>query len=194
VESGSEVIITTVRNEIADSLNAIRAASVQGLSLADSNVYDGGYATTKFVDDAVTTAAARMNADTVTLYTWNIGIGAAGDTAAFRTFTTHSYTYGSFFNAGSDTLVITQLLGKVNSGGSVAIQVSWHATDESGSATNLNTSAFTVTSSTTGNSDTAFDNAEIPPGVWVWLTTPTVTTQPRKLRVSLIGYKRNLSY
>ena len=53
VGSGSEVTITTVRNEIADSLNAIRAASVPGIVVADSNVYDGGYATPTWVDTQI---------------------------------------------------------------------------------------------------------------------------------------------
>lgn len=149
---------------------------------------------TKTADGVDISTVVKQQADTVTITTWSVGIGAAGDTANFRTFATHGYTYGAFFWDGSDTLVVTKLIGWVNSGGSVAIQVSWDANNEDATPTNLNTSAPTITSSTTGNSDTAFDNAEIPPQRWVWLTTPTVTTQPTKLRVTLIGYVRNLSY
>ena len=89
---------------------------------------------------------------------------------------------------------MTNLIGVTSASGDLTIQVSWDVNYLDATPTNLNTSAPAITSTTSGDSDTSFDNAEIPPGVWVWLTTPTVTAQPVKLRVSVIGYKRNLSY
>jgi hypothetical protein len=136
----------------------------------------------------------RKLADTTTMYTWNVGIGAAGDTALFRKYAPHAYTYGSFFWDGSDTLYVTKLIGKVSSGGSVSVQVSWDVNDEDATPTNLNNSAPTITSSTSGDADVSFNNNGIPPGVWVWLSTPAVSTQPKKLRVSLIGYVKNDTY
>ena len=135
-----------------------------------------------------------LQADTTTRFVWNVGVGAAGDTACFRNSVHHDYVYGGFKWEGSDTLVVTKLIGVVNSGGDVTIQVSWDANYLDATPTNLNTSAPQITSSTAGDADTSFDNAEIPPGVWVWLTTPAVTTQPTRLSVSVIGHFRNLTY
>jgi len=54
VGSGSEVTITTVRDEIADSLNAIRIGAIQGVAVVDSNQYKaGGYATPTWVDTQI---------------------------------------------------------------------------------------------------------------------------------------------
>jgi hypothetical protein len=73
----------------------------------------------------------------------------------------------------------------------IAVQISWHATMLSGSATNLNTSAYTVTSITTGNIDVAFANSKIPPNVFVWgiLSGASSGNKPTFLSVTLSGYK-----
>ena len=103
--------------------------------------------------------------------------------------------YGSFYNDGSDTLVVTSMTAVLQgTSPSVAVDVQWHATFNSGSAVHLNTTPPTITSTTTGDSDTTFDNAQIPPGVWVWMETPTVTTPATYISVSLSGYRLNRAY
>lgn len=137
------------------------------------------------VDVASNTEHRRLN-DTATIFVFGAGVGNSIDTAAFDT----DNFYGVFFNS-EDTIVVTELRGVLQgTSPSVSIQVSWHATLGSGSATNLNTSAPTITSTTTGDTDTSFDNSDIPPGVWVWATTPTVTTKPTMAIFNLTGYKK----
>jgi len=117
-----------------------------------------------------------------------------GAFSAVDTFNT-SFIYGSFYNGGSDTLVITEMRSVLQgTTPSVAVDIEWHATFASGSATGLNTTPPTITSITTGDSDTSFDNSQIPPGVFVWIKTPTVTTEPTFMSVTLLGYRLNRSY
>lgn len=124
--------------------------------------------------------------DTIPIFVFGAGVGNAGDTLAFDT----DNFYGVFYNV-KDTIVVTEIRGVLQgSSPSVAVQVSWHATLGSGSATNLNTAAPTLTSTTTGDSDTSFDNNEIPPNVFIWCKTPTVTTKPTMMILTLIGYRK----
>jgi hypothetical protein len=136
-----------------------------------------------------------LNSDTIPLTAFVLGSGQAGDTALFQ----DNAICGAFFHQESDTLVVTSLMCVLAEGSgteTVDVQISWHATFKSGSATNLNTAAYTVTSITTGDEDTSFDNAEIPPNVFVWCTISgtSVDNKPSLLSVTLGGYKRNLSF
>jgi hypothetical protein len=126
--------------------------------------------------------------DTIPLFTFGGGSGGAGDTSCFRT----GRFYGSFFNKGSDTLVITSMMNILHgSSASVAVDVCWHTTLGSGSATHLNSTPPTITSITTGNEDTSFNNAKIPPNVFVWCTLTTVTVQPTYFSCTISGHKIN---
>jgi len=135
----------------------------------------------------------RMLSDTIPLATFGAGGGNAVDTASFTTST----KYGAFFNKGSDTLNITELRAVMGHGvgtDTLDIQVQWHATLGSGSATKLNTNALPILSITTGTTDTSFANAKIPPNVWVWATTPYVPAdalkrKPTFLLIQISGYK-----
>jgi hypothetical protein len=145
---------------------------------------------TKLATTTLTTLSPLLR-DTVPLFTFGAGGGNAGDTIAFTTST----LYGSFYNGGSDTLVVTQLIAVLGHGvgtDTLDVQVQWHATFKSGSATKLNTNALPVVSITTGTIDASFANSKIPPGVWVWCTTPSGITAKRLpiyLCVTLSGYK-----
>jgi hypothetical protein len=132
----------------------------------------------------------NLKTDTIPIFVFGLGSGLAADTASF----TNNAIAGSFYNAGSDTIHVTALRGVLAEGSgteTVAVQVSWHATFKSGSATNLNESAYTVTSITTGDNDTSFANAVIPPGVFVWCTISGVSAgnKPSLLILTLSGYK-----
>lgn len=133
--------------------------------------------------------------DTIPLFVFGLGSGVAADTAVFN----DNAIAGAFFNAGSDTLMITSLRGVLAEGTgteTIGVQVSWHATFKSGSATNLNSSAYTVTSITTGDEDTSFANSTIPPNVWVWCTLSGTSAgnRPSLLILTMSGYKQNRSY
>jgi len=136
-----------------------------------------------------------LQSDTVPLVSFGGGGGQLGDT----TFFTTDYIYGAFYNKGSDTLVITSLKGIIITGtgaSKVDVQVSWHATFKSGSATKLNTSAYTIDNTLKGNEDVSFNNSEIPPGVWVWCSSPTIYPgkRPAYLSITMSGHKRNTAY
>lgn len=129
-------------------------------------------------------------ADTIPLVTFGAGTGLIADTALMN----NGVLIGSFYNEGSDTLAITQLVGILKEGTgteTIAVQISWHATFLSGSATNLNAAALAITSLTTGTVDTSFANAKIPPNVFVWgiLSGASASNKPTFLSVTLSGYK-----
>lgn len=128
--------------------------------------------------------------DTIPLVYFVHGGGAATDTAAFN----DNRLAGMFYNEGSDTLVVTQLMGVLKEGTgteTISVQISWHSTALSGSATNLNSSALAIVSLTTGTADTSFANAKIPPNVFVWciLSGASANNKPTFMSVTLSGYK-----
>lgn len=208
----SGVTISDVRDEIADSLNVLRPLYVE---VADSATMLANYALISevraIVNDTADVVRGEMltesdlrkyDSDTTTLFVFGAGSGGAeADTALFTT----SNIYGSFYNAGSDTLIITSLravmiAGTTPSGtDTLAIQVYWNDTinvTTGASVVVLNTSALGINSTTTGTVDASFDNSAIPPNVWVFCKSPGVVTgrKPKALYVDLIGYKRNRSY
>ena len=140
-------------------------------------------------------------ADTTTIATFNFGGYNVADTVIFN----DSTIIGSFKWEGSDTIVVTKLIGVLRDGLSplgdptLGIQLYWNDTafvELGDSYTTINAAPLDIISTTVGTSDIAFANAEIPPNVWVWLRCPTVTLgrKPTYLSVSIIGHKRNLSY
>lgn len=124
------------------------------------------------------------------IFVFGAGGGMPTDTATFQ----NGVIAGVFYNSGSDTLKITSIRGVLAEGTgteTIGVQVSWHATFKSASAVNLNSSAYTITSITTGNEDTSFANDEIPPGVWVWCTLSgaSANNKPTLLSLTMSGYK-----
>lgn len=59
-------------------------------------------------------------------------------------------------------------------------------------ATALVTAGNNLISRPQGTTVTTFDNNKIPPNVWVWVKTSTVTTKPTYFSLSLIGYRKKL--
>lgn len=160
----------------------------------------GTLATTSDINDTLLAGTqigiiADLKADTIPIFVFGLGSGQTADTAVFN----DNAIAGAFYNAGSDTLMITSLRGVLAEGtgtATIAVQVSWHATFKSGSATTLNASAYTVTSITTGDEDTSFAASAIPPGVWVWCTLSGTSpgNRPSLLILTMSGYKQNRSY
>jgi len=135
------------------------------------------------------------DSDTIPLFIFGLGSGHSSDTAIFN----NGRLAGAFYNSGSDTLYVTELRGVLVEGTgteTIAVQVSWDVNMKDGTPTNLNTSALTVTSMTTGTADTTFDNNGIPPGVWVWstLSGASANNKPTMLTLTMTGFRRNRSY
>jgi hypothetical protein len=130
-----------------------------------------------------------MLADTIPLFVFGGGGGQAGDTVVFSTST----IYGSFYNAGSDSLRITELrvimLGDVTD--TLSVDILWDVNLNDGTPTELNADPLPVNSFTTGDTDTSFGTAKIPPGVWVWCETPGVVAgrKPIYFNAQISGYK-----
>lgn len=154
------------------------------------------------VDSLVSTIGGDMTIytrqqDTVTLASFGAGARFEADTALF----TDSTLYGSFYNDGSDTLVITKVKAVMNGGTSDTLGYNLYYNDTINVVGNTFFIATEpVTSTTTGDQANA-DNyiggsppIKIPPGNWVWLKTPTVVTgrKPYYFSVSIIGYKKRV--
>ena len=185
------ILLDSLQNKVAVSDTSAMLANYA----LSSEVAEGG-APIGDVRDEITDSlnvlrpTVRLLADTIPIFVFGLGSGVAADTAVFN----DNAIAGAFYNAGSDTLNITSLMGVLAEGSgteTIAVQVSWHATFKSGSATNLNSSALTINSITTGTSDTSFDNEKIPPGVFVWCTLSGTSAgnRPSLLILTMSGYK-----
>jgi hypothetical protein len=129
--------------------------------------------------------------DTVPLAVFGAGSGAAGDTAAFST----SAVYGSFYNAGSDTLIITQMrTGVLGTSPNITTEVYWNDSLNviGGGATLLVTGGTSVTGTIGATNVTSFTNSKIPPNVWVFVRTSAVATKPTYFTLTLLGYKKRI--
>jgi hypothetical protein len=168
------------------------------LNLADSSAVaePGHYATGNMLEDGLATkanaTAVRMLADTIPIFVFGAGGANDGDTVVFTTST----IYGSFFNIGSDTLVITQLkcimLGEA--GDTLGVDINWSDTLQAVVPTELNTTPhpFGYTSSgKVGSTDTSFNNTKIPPNKWIWCDTPFISAghKPKYFNAQISGYK-----
>ncbi len=134
----------------------------------------------------------RLMADTVLLYSFVVGNLQDTDSVDIaRTIDRFPRFFG-----GTDTANVTELRVAMQAGEQVSgtdtidVQISWHATLSSGSATDLNSSALPCNSITTGTVDTSFDNADIPPGVYVWgtLSGTVAGRKPEQVVVSVYGF------
>lgn len=125
--------------------------------------------------------------DTISLASFGAGSVALSDTLAFTT----SAIYGSFYNSGSDTLVITSAqVGLQGTSPSINTKIWFNdSLNVTAGATALVNAGNTCTNIYTGTTISSFDNTKIPPGNWVWVSTPTVTTKPTYFTLTLIGYK-----
>lgn len=191
----------TTTGSLATEVLQVGDATSNTILSVDSISTDG---TTYLVFDGATQLSPNISAsgqgelsayvpllvDTIPLFVFGLGGGLTADTAVFN----DNALAGAFYNEGSDTLVVTQLMGILAEGTgteTVSIQVSWHATFKSGSATNLNAAALAITSITTGTTDVSFPNYKIPPNVFVWCTISGVSpgNRPSFLSVTISGYK-----
>jgi len=126
--------------------------------------------------------------DTIPLAAFGAGSGAAGDTLAFST----SAVYGSFYNAGNDTLIITQMrAGVLGTSPSITTEVYWNdSLNITAGATILVTGGTSVTETIGATDVTSFTNNKIPPNVWVFVRTSAVATKPTYFTLNLLGYRK----
>lgn len=120
-------------------------------------------------------------------FVFGAGGGNSTDTAAFSTST----IYGSFYNNGTDTLIVAaiQCIAR-GTNGSLTTDIMWSDTLGTALAPThlLSTPPTVLSSAAAGTTISTFTNTKIPPGKRVWMKTPTITTKPTYLEVTLSYY------
>jgi hypothetical protein len=154
------------------------------------NVTDTTAMLSPYLRSNVAAATYQLQLDTVPLAVFGAGSGAAGDTAAFST----SAVYGSFYNAGSDTLIITQMrAGVLGTSPNITTEVYWNdSLNITAGATILVSGGTSVTGTIGATNVTSFTNNKIPPNVWVFVRTSAVATKPTYFTLTLLGYKKRI--
>jgi len=154
------------------------------------NVTDTTAMLSPYLRSNVAAATYQLILDTVPLAVFGAGSGAAGDTAAFST----SAVYGSFYNAGSDTLIITQMrAGVLGTSPNITTEVYWNdSLNITAGATILVSGGTSVTGTIGATNVTSFTNNKIPPNVWVFVRTSAVATKPTYFTLTLLGYKKRI--
>lgn len=190
---GATAADTSFLSTRADSVSANTHGFLKSATFADSARANGvGVATLAKGQPvwAAGTDTIYSGYQVVPVFAFGFGSGAASDTTAL----TNTGYYGYFYNK-TDSLVITSLMCTMQHGvgtDTMAVQVSWDDSLNGSVPTTLNTTAFPVNSITTGSEDTSFDNAVIPPGMWVKGTVPGVVTGRKPVSASWVisGYFR----
>ena len=138
----------------------------------------------------IANATYQLQLDTVPLASFGAGSGAAGDTSAFSV----SAVYGSFYNDGSDTLIITQMrAGVLGTSPSITTEIFWNdSLNITAGATILVSGGTSVTGTIGATNVTSFTNNKIPPGNWVFCRTSAVATKPTYFTLTLLGYKKRI--
>ena len=152
------------------------------------NVTDTTAMLSPYLRSNVANATYQLQLDTVPLVSFGAGSGAAGDTSAFSV----SAVYGSFYNDGSDTLIITQMrAGVLGTSPSIRTEIYWNdSLNITAGATILVSGGTSVTGTIGATNVTSFTNNKIPPGVWVFCRTSAVATKPTYFTLTLLGYKK----
>jgi hypothetical protein len=138
-------------------------------------------------DTAAMLRSYTKQQDTIPMFVFGAGSGAAGDTSAFTT----SAIYGAFYNDFSDTIILTSFRIGLQ-GTTPSINATIYFNDSLGitaGATKIVNAGNTATNIYTGTSVTSLDNTKIPPSNWVWVQTGTVTTKPTFFILTIFGYK-----
>lgn len=196
LDTSSSVVLSRQRAAntyptITTFLDSVNNRYSQILALADSTGFqlvkpNGLRDTVLFSADDLTIYTRQQ--DTISLASFGGGSGAAGDTTTFST----SAIYGSFYNSGSDTLIITSFqIGLQGTSPSITTEVFYNdSLNISAGATKLVNAGSAVTGIYGLTTVLSLDNTKIPPGNWVWVKTSAVTTKPTYFTLTLIGYKK----
>lgn len=136
----------------------------------------------------VAAATYQKQIDTIPLFVFGAGSGAAGDTSIFST----SALYGSFYNDYSDTIIVTAIRIGLR-GTSANINATVYFNDSLGTtagATQIISGGTTASNIHTGTVATSITNNKIAPGNWVWVQTGTITTKPTFFILTIFGYRK----
>lgn len=133
-----------------------------------------------------------MGSGEISIATFNAGYGEADDTLLFS----NTAIYGSFFNAGTDTLVVTgaKIIGSSTTD-SLLIQIRFYPSIQA-TASLLFTGGYNFYN--IGNTgvlvSSGFSTYKIPPNNYVYMVTPSVIDgrKPKMLSLTLIGYRKKV--
>lgn len=134
------------------------------------------------------TTNVTLQTDTLSLFTFGAGSANTGDTLSFTTST----IYGSAFNAGTDTIIVTSVNAVMQGSSPVAtIDIIW-GTSLNIATNHLVNAGTAINSTSSGNTITVFDNNKVAPGNFIALKTTSLTpgSKPTYLSVTIIGYKK----
>lgn len=181
--TNNQVLAYTSATQLWENKNVTTA-----LGYTPLNVTDTATMLTPYLRSNVASATYQLILDTIPLAVFGAGSGAAGDTLAFST----SAVYGSFYNAGNDTLIITQMrAGVLGTSPSITTEVYWNdSLNITAGATILVTGGTSVTGTIGATNVTSFTNNKIPPNNWVFVRTSAVTTKPTYFTLTLLGYRK----
>jgi hypothetical protein len=185
ISDTSAMLSTYIRSNTAAATYATIAQNN-----AKVNITDTATMLSPYLRSNVANATYQLQLDTVPIAVFGAGSGAAGDTAAFTT----SAVYGSFYNAGSDTLIITQMrAGVLGTSPSITTEIYWNdSLNVTDGATILVSGGTSVTGTIGETNVTSFTNNKSPPNVWVFVRTSAVATKPTYFTLTLLGYKKRI--
>jgi hypothetical protein len=127
----------------------------------------------------------RQLLDTTLYFAPVIGVGNAGDTAAF---TLNNVIWGAKWG-GSHSLVITKVTAVVaGTSPDIDLALLYDVNYKDGTPTEVFSSDLTVTSTTTGNDATISANDTIDPGEWIWLRVDQVTAKAIQCIINIYGH------
>jgi len=183
--TNNQVLAYTAATDIWENKSIITTLGYTPLNVTDTTAMLSPY-----LRSNVAAATYQLILDTVPLAVFGAGSGAAGDTLAFST----SAVYGSFYNAGNDTLIITQMrAGVLGTSPSITTEVYWNdSLNITAGATILVSGGTSVTGTIGATNVTSFTNNKIPPNVWVFVRTSAVATKPTYFTLTLLGYKKRI--
>lgn len=189
--SSSDIIsIDYINGQKATAAQPGFMTATQAAKLDSNQYFKAGEGIEVYIVDDSTTGF-RLKYDTIAVASFGAGSASSGDTSAFST----SAVYGSFYNSGSDTIIVTRMqIGLQGTSPNITIDVFWNdSLNVSAGATKLVTAGSVATNIYTGTSVTSFNNTKIPPGNWVWVKSTSVATKPTYLTATLIGYKKRVT-
>jgi hypothetical protein len=184
-ETNNQILAYTASSQVWENKSVATALGYTPLNVTDTTAMLSPY-----LRSNVAAATYQLILDTVPLAVFGAGSGAAGDTLAFST----SAVYGSFYNAGSDTLIITQMrAGVLGTSPNITTEVYWNdSLNITAGATILVSGGTSVTETIGATNVTSFTNNKIPPNVWVFVRTSAVATKPTYFTLTLLGYKKRI--
>jgi len=168
---------------IGATLNIPQYTSGAGdMSLSDSSSY---FYTQRYIDSLMADFEAQLN-DTAVFYlqaVFGLGSGQTIDTASFAT----DAFCGSFRNWTGDTITIDSINAvMLGTSPDVDIQFFISTSITDGSASELRTTDFNITSTTTGDTFSSFDGTvNVLPGQRLWCKVTAVATKPTYLEITV---------